>query len=695
MEKKDSKGLRYIRRLRRSNQSEGPTLKERLNYRFDNIMTKGMIAKVGILLVFTLAFTLIAGLFISVLFSQLGVRGSIWQSFLHVIDPGTIAGDEGGIVYILIMFVLTIFGLLFTGTLIGILNTGMEQRMESLAKGKSRILEKGHTVVLGYNPVTMSILDELMEANRNHRRVPVVVMDNIRAVDMEYEVRNRLGTDKHTKFIFRTGSIYDFDDLDICSLQDCKSVIINATDDFDTIKSILACKGKLDHLEAEKKLDHDVYITAVIRNEENELEARLAGGWRLKLIVYPRIMAKIIAGAGRQPGLSYVYTELFNYDGHEVYCDYIHPAYDLTGDVNIYEINQHMEDTIILGGVPHSYLPSEDLSKEEIFENKPKGRAYTFPAFDKSCKFKDFSKFFVLELDDDPIKVLPPDMNGHGVREEQIRREIPADSSRVRIVILGISILLGQILEELDGYYKEMHKKAEIIIADDAPDKPQSYHIKPLEEYSSLSITYIGDTDVYSYEGLDGILDEYVTSIMILTEAMDNLTSEDESVLMQLIYLRDIRRRHGYEFNITCEMNLDQNRELAELTGRSDFVVGSNVTALIMTQISEYHELYDFFEEILSNVGSEIYMRKASAYLQFTGDVIKTDFYTMTEAAARHEDVLIGIQKLRESSDHSASNDYEEPVLNPPKWVTDESGRKHLAEYELRPDDLMIIVSSH
>ncbi len=695
MEKKGPKGIRYIRRLRRARQANGPTFKEKFNYWFDNIMTKGMVAKVGILLGVTMLITFVAGLIIAVIFGSMGVRTSIWQSFLHVIDPGTIAGDEGGVIYIFIMFALTIFGLLFTGTLIGILNNGMEQRMESLAKGKSRILEKGHTVVLGYNPVTLSILDELMEANRNHKRVPVVIMDQVPAVDMEYEVRNRLSTDKHTKFIFRTGSIYNFDDLDICSMQDCKSVIINATEDFDTIKAILACKGKLDHMEEENLLDHDVYITAVIRDEGNEREARLAGGWRLKLIVYPRIMAKIISGAGRQPGLSYVYTELFNYDGHEVYCDYIHPGESLTDDVNIYAINQYMEDTIILGGIPHSYRPDEQLSKEELYENKPSGRAYTFPAFDRSMQFKDFSKFFVLELDDDPVKVLPSDRSSHGVKEEQIRRNILPDSARVKIVILGISSLLNQILLELDGYYVEVCKEAEVVIVDDAPIASGKYKLRPQEEYKALHMTYRGDINVYDYDGLDQVLDNSVTSIMILTEEIGNQTKEDESVLMQLIYLRDIRHKHGYDFNITCEMNLDQNRELAELTGRSDFVVGSNVTALIMTQISEYPELYEFFEEILSNVGSEIYMRKASAYLNFTGDVIKTDFYTMTEACARHEDVLIGIQRRKISAGRELKHEYDEPILNPPKWEEDSSGQKKLAEYELRPDDLLVIVSSH
>ncbi len=694
-EKKEIRGLRYLRRIRRAKQSDGPTLRERFNYRFDNIMTKGMVAKVGLLLGFTLICIIIFGIIIFLVFRQMGIRGSVWQSFLHVIDPGTIAGDQGGFLYTLIMFILTIFGLLFTGTLIGILNNGMEQRMESLAKGKSHVLEKGHTVVLGYNDVTLSILDELMEANSNHKRIPVVVMDQVRAVDMEYDVRNRLGSDRHTKFIFRTGVIYNYNDLDICSLQDCKSVIINATEDFDTVKAILACKGKLDELEERKVLTRDVYITAVIRHEEFEQEARLAGGWRLKLIVYPRIMAKIIAGAGRQPGLSYVYTELFNYDGNEVYCDYIKPRYGLTEDVNIYDINQYMEDTIIIGGIPHTYRTSSRDIRELEYETDQSEKVYTFPAFPPSMQFKAFDKFLILEEDDEDIKILPPDMASHRIRTEHIRKTTMEDTSPVKIVILGISPMLKQILYELNGYYAGMNKVVKVVLADNAPIEPVVYELKPYIEYPALQMRCKGEVDVYSYEELERILDASVTSIMLLTEDMENPVKEDESVLMQLLYLREIRRRHGYDFNITCEMNLDSNRELAELTGHSDFVVGSNVTALIMTQISEYHELYDFFEEILSNNGSEIYMRKAMAYLNFTEDVLRTDFYTMTKAAAMHGEVLIGLQKLKADPGEGRRLEYEEPVLNPPKWTVGSDGKKQLLEYALKPEDLLVVISSH
>jgi hypothetical protein len=88
-------------------------------------MTKGMVAKVGVLLGFTLLCIILAGMLVALIIGNMSFRGSIWQSFLHAIDPGTIAGDEGNLLYVFFMFLITIFGLLFTGTLIGILIIGI------------------------------------------------------------------------------------------------------------------------------------------------------------------------------------------------------------------------------------------------------------------------------------------------------------------------------------------------------------------------------------------------------------------------------------------------------------------------------------------------------------------------------------------------------------------------------------------
>ena len=668
-----------------------PSLRRWLSYHFDNLMARGMVAKILVLLIFTLCCILAFGLIVTLATSEHGIRGSIWQSFLHAIDPGTIGGDEGNLAYLFFMTVITLFGLLFTGTLIGILNNGVEKKMDDLSKGRSQVLEKDHTVVLGYNDVTLAILRELVEANRNQGKVPVVVMDDTDVTDMEDAVINRVGLDRHTRFIFRRGSTCSFDDLEMCSLHTCRSVIINLSDDFDTIKAILACSGKLDEIQKEGIDRSDVYVTAVIQDEANEAQARLAGGKRLRLVVYPRFMSKIIAGACRQTGLSYVYTELFNYADNEIYCVEIPSTGSLRGSTPVFSINQHLRDSIAIGGIPLEDFRTDRKSAYRV-HNESMVPSYTFPALPAGVTFGDFRKFFVLEEDDDPIRPLSEEESGHQVRTWLLNPHGQAEPEQVKILILGISPFISQILYELDGYFAGMGMQVEIVLADDGVIDEAMLHRKK-ETFEAIWIHPVQNVDVYNYDVLENLAEPDITSILLLTEDLEDRTREDELVLTQLIFLREISRVKNLDFNITCEMNLDENRQLAALTGHNDYVVGSSVTALIMTQISQYHELYDMFQELLSNSGSEIYMKRADAYLTFTAPTMLTDFYTLTEAAGRRGEILIGLQRLKDRDPSCRRHEYEEPVLNPPKWKDTLTGPSELVEYELLPGDLLVIIA--
>src|SRR3954453_4450712 len=98
--------------------SAEPTLRQKLQYRFDNTMSRGTPALVGWLALVTLA--LVAGFTVVVLMFQLGPEGEngerdgvisqAFKTFLHALDPGTVAGDTGSWQFLLTMFLITIGG---------------------------------------------------------------------------------------------------------------------------------------------------------------------------------------------------------------------------------------------------------------------------------------------------------------------------------------------------------------------------------------------------------------------------------------------------------------------------------------------------------------------------------------------------------------------------------------------------------
>ena len=89
-------------------------------------------------------------------------------------------------------------------------------------------------------------------------------------------------------------------------------------------------------------------------------------------------------------------------------------------------------------------------------------------------------------------------------------------------------------------------------------------------------------------------------------------------VIFLLLNLRDLRKRLDLDFNITVEMRKECNQQLVGHGDHTDFLVSSNMSSLILAQLSERPELIGIFREILSNEGNELYLKEAGK-MQLTG----------------------------------------------------------------------------
>jgi len=80
----------------------------------------------------------------------------VWMSLMRTLDPGTMGGDEGSPFFLFMMLAVTIGGLFVVSALIGVINSGIEAQLDRLRKGRSRVLESGHTLILGHRRFSRS-----------------------------------------------------------------------------------------------------------------------------------------------------------------------------------------------------------------------------------------------------------------------------------------------------------------------------------------------------------------------------------------------------------------------------------------------------------------------------------------------------------------------------------------------------------
>ena len=576
------------------------TWKAKFQYRFDNIMSKGTASLIGILFGITALVVMAAGIIVGIA-NGTGVGKAMWMSLMHAIDAGTLAGDSENFIFMLLMTLVTICGLFITSMLIGILNTGIEDKMTSLQKGKSQVLEEDHVVLLGFNEDAINILSELITANENHKHQVVVVMDDMDKTEMEDAIHQRIPDTKTTKIICRSGMIDRFSDLSICSLETCRSVILNISDDSRTIKSILACVHLL-----EKSENKSAYITAMIHDPENLEAANIAGAGRAEILYFKRTIARLMAQATRQPGLSTVFTDLLSYERDEIYVEELPGSEGKT----LEELNMMLPKSLAIG------ISGKDGPKI----NPP-----------RDTKVAPGDKLILIEEDDGVSKLaLNP-----AVSDRMHFGEAAIEEKAQCTLILGKGELLELVLTELDGY---MAPGSLVVAA--APDwgdweLPKDLELRNLEFQQKTR-------DIYAGAVLRELLSYHPENVMILTDAAMEDEDADASTLLLLLQLSNIADQDHLTFTVASEMRKVENQELAKMTKVNDFVVSSNITALMMTQISQNRQQRLLLEDLLDEEGSEFYRKPISRYVQCG---VPVDFYTLTSSAARYGEVAVGYQK--------------------------------------------------
>ena len=357
-----------------------PGIWQRFRYWFDNIMAKGTLSLLLLLGVITAIVAVTGGLLAVALGGADGsgessTGHSIWFTLMHAINTGVLAKEEGTVPYLAVMTVVTLVGIFITSFLIGTISNAIKEKITQLQRGKSHVIETGHTVIIGFNENIISIIEELAEANANQQGATVVIMAEEDPLRMTETINDNALDIGGLRIVYRNGRPDSISDLKICSLETCKAVMVNLDDDFMTVKTILTCKNLL-----EEYKNDDAYITATIRDREVLAPAKLAGGDRVAILNFQKTIARLMVQSVRHPGMSEVLKELLSFQGNEIYVDGLPEGAGLS----LKDINLGLEDVTAIGLVQDG-RPVLNCDKDTVMAKE--------------------DQLILIEQDDDPLRL--------------------------------------------------------------------------------------------------------------------------------------------------------------------------------------------------------------------------------------------------------------------------------------------------
>ena len=541
------------------------TLLNKFKYWLDKQMSKGTVSIIKLLTFAVLAVAVFVSTFEIVFQLSDAIISTFWDSLVSIFNSSMPSSEEGTFVYIVLNTISAIAGIFFSSLLIGIVSSAFEEKVESLRKGNSVVLERNHTVILGYNLGEHGLLKQLILAAGNRHKV-IVILTDIEKPDIEQDIQDSIDVPRNIEIICRNGDITKVNSLRCCSLEYAEVIIVNALNDNRRTRAILAVsKLKKEFPEFRAR------IVSCVSDERHLLPSNSMTNSNMTIMKTDDFMARVLAHTSTEPGLSVAFRDMLNFEGAEFYFE---EDVKFIGK-SILELASLVDKAAILGVIRDGEF---NLNPDEDFVVELGDKLIVYEDSKGSYEIKDIEMKNVSDREFKPLNRWPKGkmaIFGYNDLLKTIIEQTTTDIDEI--------MLISENREELESITADIDKFKFDIISDD-------YDLH-LEEIASK-----------------------VNHIIILTEEEDDEEDADTDAILILLKLADLKEKNNYRYNITCQLYLESSFDLAPKKNGIDYLIGSNVASLLLAQVSQNNALEEIFGELLSREGDDLYSKPIKSF---------------------------------------------------------------------------------
>ncbi|MFF9094498.1 NAD-binding lipoprotein [Streptomyces sp. NPDC014802] len=624
-----------------------PGVGARARYWFDTTLARGTPALVGWLVVACLAVVVPASAALvwtgpGAPASLLGKLAAVWRLTGETLRLG---GATGTPWRVLLSVLLALVALLYVSTLVGLITTGLTERLIALRRGRSMLLERGHVVVLGWSEQVFTVVSELVAANANQRGSAVAVLADRDKTAMEEALHAKAGPTGRTRLICRSGPTTDPAVLALTSPGTADAVLVLPPDemrgDADVVKTLLALRATASGAEG------GACVVAAVRGGRHLTAARLAAGARGVVVDSDTVTARLIAQAARRPGLSLVHQELLDFAGDEFYTTFP-PALSGRdfGDALLRYANASVVG-LVRDGMPWLNPPARTVIG-------PDDGILVIAADDDTAELADCT----------PL-----------VERQQVAGVRPPGARPERLLLLGWNQRAPLVLREW-GRNAPPGSVADVV-ADEEESTMRAACDTGATDWNCVFRR--GDTTLpETLRELD--LGSYGSVVVLGHDPLPGQSPQepDNRTLVTLLVLRHLEEESGRELPVVAELTDDGNRPLAPLGPGADVIISGKLIGLLMAQISQNRRLAAVFDELFSAGGTQIHLRPAADYV-LPGR--EASFATVVAAARDRGECAIGYRSRAEAGSGPGFGLH----VNPPK-----AGRRRWST-----GDEVVVIAGH
>ncbi|KAL9342549.1 hypothetical protein Peur_065874 [Populus x canadensis] len=661
---------------------EALLLNKQLAYRVDVFLSVRPYAKPLALLVATLLVICLGGL------AMFGVTNDsladcLWLSWTFVADSGNHANSEG-IGPRLVSVSISFGGMLIFAMMLGLVSDAISEKFDSLRKGRSKVVEQNHTLILGWSDKLGSLLNQLAIANESLGGGIVVVMAERDKEEMEMDIAKMEFDFKGTFVICRSGSPLILADLKKVSVSKARAIIVLAEDgnadqsDARALRTVLSLIGVKEGLKG--------HIVVELSDLDNEVLLKLVGGDLVETVVAHDVIGRLMIQCARQPGLAQIWEDILGFEN----CEFYIKRWPQLHGMQFEDILISFPDAIPCGIKVASFGGKIILNPEDSYVLQEGDEVLVIAEDDDSYApaalptVKEASFMHIAQPARMPQKILL--CGWRRDIDDMIvvwRGSLPKDSivpkPAERILFCGWRRDMEDMIMVLDAF---LAQGSELWMFNDVPEKERERKLID----GGLDLSRLENIQLVNREGntvirrhLESLPLQSFDSILILADESveDSAMQADSRSLATLLLIRDIQSKrlpmsnqvHGGSFSqdtwigemqqasdksvIISEILDPRTKNLLSMSKISDYVLSNELVSMALAMVAEDQQINDVLKELFAEEGNELQIRQADLYL-FEGEELS--FYEVLIRARQRREIVIG---------YRVSN-AERAVINPP-----------------------------
>lgn len=621
-----------------------------LHYAFDNWMMKSSSA-FQLIFVMTTVILVVGGIAMNLVSEDEELAPTVWEGMWvcwQYLNDASAHTELKGTVRV-VGAIVSLLGLLVFAMLMGFVFDLITINMEELRKGKSHVVEKDHTLILGWSDKIFTILGELCAANETRPDgscggVIVILADQLPKDEMMAELEERFPEEDRlgSKFVLRTGSPMLASDLTKVATNQSRSIIILADADGEPEKADAAVLRTVVSLGACLTAACEAHIVSEIRDIDCTPLLNLVGNGRVETVVSHDIVGRLMVMSVRQPGLTDIYAQLLGFDGDEFYIE----AWDDAIGVPFGELCQHFPDAIPLG------IRTED------------GTVVMKPSMMRPVA--EGEEILVLSEDDDTYDW---DMDLQSKKPKLYKPEVsvtpgpgPVAQSKTpeKMLMVGWRRDVRDIIQLVDQLVQpgsEVH----IAATKDEDERAEALTDAGLDVSTLRNVTLVHHVG-YARRHFEKLPLEQFDSVIIVAdeEAEEDLMNSDSICIQTLLMIRDVQMTRKEMVKEDCDEQLKMQKScpvLVEtldprtqdcilrsdaLQAVADFVQSNEMVSRVLAMVSEERSVNTILEELLGGSGAGLELRAATEYLNEHTEQLT--FMQLAKRAQEVDHILLGYQ---------------------------------------------------